>query len=382
MRLYPTEQQKKRLEDVLEINRIVYNYFVLNKFSSRNDMNYALTELKEQQPILRNYHSKMLQMISTKVAGALAGMEGLKKKGYKTGELQRLKEGECHSFSYNQSGYRIETLLDGERRTLLHLSKIGNIEIRVHRRLYDIAQITIVKQAGKWFAILACKATRRTECSMKYQKPVGIDVGIRNYAYDSDGNHIDNPLFMTKEMKPLRRAQRHVSRRKKGSNNYKKAVSWLQRLHMRIANKRKDFLHKLSNRYARYYHIIFLERLKLQNMNKNRCLARHIMDSSWGMFGQMLEYKSNRVMAVDPYNSTVDCSRCCNKVPKTLAIRVHECERCGAVLDRDYNAALNILQRGLKSLKLPMRHGEVTPVEILSRVEEAGTSPRPLGVGS
>ncbi|AFU57505.1 putative transposase, IS605 OrfB family [Candidatus Nitrososphaera gargensis Ga9.2] len=96
--------------------------------------------------------------------------------------------------------------------------------------------------------------------TIRYEKPVGIDVGITNYAYDSNGNHIDNPLFMSKELKPLRRAQRKVPRRQKGSKNYKKAVSWLQRLHMRIANKRKNFLHNLSTWYCRNYDLIFIYR--------------------------------------------------------------------------------------------------------------------------
>jgi putative transposase len=378
MRLYPTSIQEKRLEDTIEINRLVYNYFVLNKFRSRNDMNYTLTELKEQRPILQKYHSKMLQMISTKVAGAHAALEELRRRAHQAGngELQLLKHGESNSFTYNQSGYRIEQLSEGNKH-LMHLSKIGSIEIRVHRRLYDIAQITIVKQAGRWYAILTCKVLRLKKCSIRHKKPVGIDVGVKNYAYDSDGNHVDNPLFLSKELKPPRRAQRKVSRRQKGSKNYKNAVSWLQRLHMRIANKRRDFLHKLSNDYATKYDVIFVERLKLNNMNKNHCLARHIMDSSWGTFKQLLQYKADRVVEVDPRNTTVECSRCGNSVPKALAIRIHECDECGAVLDRDYNASLNILQKGLALLQLPMQRGEVTPAETRSELAEAGTSHSP-----
>jgi putative transposase len=383
MRLYPTQSQERHLEEVLEINRLVYNYFVTNNFKSRNDMNYALIELKEQQPVLRQYHSKMLQMISTKVAGARSALYELKHRGHEagSGELQLLKPGECNSFVYNQSGYRIDTCADGGQ-ALLYLTRIGHIEIRVHRRLYDIAQVTVVKKAGRWYAILACKVMRRNQCSLKYERTVGIDVGVKNYVYDSDGNHVENPLFLSKELKPLRRVQRKVSRRKKGSSNYKKAVSSLQLLHMRIANKRRDFLHKLSNYYSKRYDVIFLERLRLNNMNKNHCLARHVMDSSWGTFGQLLQYKANRVVDIDPYHTTVDCSGCGNKVPKTLAIRLHECNTCGAILDRDYNSSMVIHDRGRVLLNLPMRHREVTPVETRSRVLEAGTSPHPLGVGS
>jgi len=381
-RLYPTIEQEKRLEAVLEINRIVYNYFVLNNFRNRNDMNYALTELKEQQPILRSYHSKMLQMISTKVAVAWASLEELKKRGHAVGKgkLQFLKDGECKSFTYNQFGYCVLQCNDGK--CLLWLSKIGQIEIRTHRRPINIKQVTVMRQAGKWYAVIICNILRSKQSIIYYEKPVGIDVGIINYAYDSDGNHVDNPLFLSKEIKPLKRAQRKVSRRQKGSQNYRKALSWLQRLHMRIANKRKNFLHNLSTSYCKNHDLIFIERLKLNSMNRNHCLASHIMDSSCGMFKQMLEYKANRLVKVEPYNTSVECSNCGNRVPKVLAIRIHECDRCGIVLDRDHNAAINILQKGLKLLNLPMQHGEVTPVETLSVVVEAGTNPHNLLVGS
>lgn len=338
-------------------------------------MNYALTELKEQHQILQTYHSKMLQMISTKVAAAWSALEKLNKRGYKTGKLRPLTEGNCNSFTYNQSGFQIE---DGT----LHLSKIGDIEIRLHRQPVNIKQVTVVRQAGKWYAVVTCDVARKLSSTIVYQKPVGIDVGITNYAYDSDGKHIDNPLFLTKELKPLRRTQRKVSRRVRGSQNYRKAISRLQRLHARIANKRKNFMHNLSNQYSKRYDLIFIERLRMRNMSKNHCLARHIMDSSWGTFKQMLKYKANRVVEIDPYNTSVECSKCGNLVPKTLAIRIHECDRCGFVLDRDYNASLNILQKGLKLLQLPMQHGEVTPVEIPGGIVEAGTGPRALFVGS
>lgn len=144
-------------------------------------MNYALTELKEQQPILRNYHSKMLQMISAKVGGAWEALEKLKRNGYKTGKLRPLKEGECHSFTYNQSGFMIEQ--DADAKYLLWLAKIGHIEIRLHRRPVNIKGVTIVEQAAKWFAIVACDIPRKRHSNIIYSKPVGIDVGITNYMH-------------------------------------------------------------------------------------------------------------------------------------------------------------------------------------------------------
>jgi putative transposase len=136
----------------------------------------------------------------------------------------------------------------------------------------------------------------------------------------------------------------------------------LQILHASIRKKRHDFLHKASRYYSDRYDLIFLERLWVLNMTKNHSLARAILDSGWSTFGQMLEYKAKKVVRVLAANTSIDCSRCGSKVPKSLAVRIHRCDKCGIVLDRDYNAAINILQRGLESL-LPMECREVTPVE-------------------
>jgi len=150
----------------------------------------------------------------------------------------------------------------------------------------------------------------------------------------------------------------------KGSNNWNKAKTRLQILHERIRNKRNDFLHKLSTQYSKRYDIIFLERLHTLNMVKNHHFAKHILDSGWGTFKQMLQYKAKLVFEVPSRYTSVDCSRCGNKVPKTLAIRTHRCNKCGLVIDRDYNASLNIKQKGLRLL-LPVERRGVTHVEIL-----------------
>jgi putative transposase len=123
----------------------------------------------------------------------------------------------------------------------------------------------------------------------------------------------------------------------------------------------------LSTIYSKRYDLIFVEKLNVQNMVRNRKLARSIIDSGWGYFKAMLEYKAKLVFEVNSYHTSVDCSRCGNKVAKSLAVRTHHCDKCGIVLERDHNAALNILQRGkaLLGIVLPKGLGEFTPVEIL-----------------
>jgi len=369
-RLYPTDVQEAKLNSTLEACRYVYNYFVRNDYKTRNDMNYALTELKEQKPWLYDYHSKMLQMVSTQVAGARKALKELKKKGHDAGILQCRKRDEHNTFIYNQSGFDVDA-----SDSILYLGKIGRIRMRMHRSIVGtVKQIAVKRRAGRWYACLTTDNNYRMIGSMlkpiDFRKSAGIDVGIKNYAYDSDGNAIPNPENIKKMLKPLIRAQRKVSRRVKGSNNYKKAKRWYQIVHERIANKRKDFLHKLSAYYANKYDVVFMERLRLTNMVKNHNLAMSIMDAGWSIFKDMLEYKAKMVIEVPAQDTTIQCSRCGNKVPKSLAVRMRRCDVCGLVLDRDYNASLAILKKGLQVL--PMEDREVTPVEILmgSRKQE------------
>ncbi len=378
-RIYPTKPQEAMLEGALEACRYVYNYFVRNGYKSRNDMNYALTELKERESKLNDYNSKMLQMVSTQVAGARKALRELKKKGYQVGELKFKKYGEFDTCIYNQSGFDIDA-----PNNALYLSKIGRIKIKIHRSILgNIKQIAVKRRAGarRWHAYITTDNNRRIIASIlkpiDFRKSVGIDVGIKNYAYDSDNNATPNPENLRKMLKPLVRANRKLSRRVQGSNNYKKAKRWYQIVHERIANRRKDFQHKLSTQYANKYDVIFLERLRVNNMVKNHHLAMSIMDAAWSTFKGMIEYKAKVMVEVDARNTTIDCSMCGNKVPKALAVRTHRCNVCGLVLDRDYNSAIEIKNRGLQLLgvtqEVPQGLREVTPVEILvgSRKQEA-----------
>jgi putative transposase len=187
--------------------------------------------------------------------------------------------------------------------------------------------------------------------------------GLTKFLHDSNNEVVENPLFLKMILKPVKRAHRRLSRKQKGSVNRKKAKTRLQLLYERIRNKRTDFLHKVSTEYSEKYDIIFLERLRIPNMVRNHRLARSIIDSGWGTFKNMIAYKSKLMVEVKSPNTSVSCSRCGNKVSKSLAIRIHRCDRCGLAIDRDYNASLNIKHRGL--LLLPQGLRKVTPVEIL-----------------
>lgn len=368
-RLYPNLEQSKKLHNNLAVCRWTYNKMIeflkKNKegFHTRNDLNYFLTELKQQEQWLYSYHSKMLQMISTQIYNAQKALIQLNRNGRKTGTLKFVKYDEFQTFTYNQSGFDITRRGNTD---LLYLSKIGFVQIRIHRNIpQDIKQVTVIRsKSGKWRACVTCDLDAELP-KISLAKSVGIDVGIKNFVYDSDGFATPNPLNLKKLLKPLARVQKKISRRQKGSNNRKKAVRFYQIIHERIKNRRKDFLHKLSTQYAKKYDIVFAERLQKPNMIKNRKLSRNILDSGWGIFANMLDYKC-MLVEVPAKNTTIDCSRCSTAIPKSLAVRTHRCNVCGLILDRDHNAAINILKKGLDifNIKLPQELREVTPVEI------------------
>jgi putative transposase len=352
-RLYLTKEQEFALEQTLDGCRWVYNYFLSIPKMSEYDMNYALTELKEQHPWLRNYHSKMLQMVAKQVSAARKTTRGKLTYRYN-----------FTAFTYNQTGFRIAD-------NKLYLSKIDSIRIVLHRQPVNIRQVTVCKKKdGRWYAMAGCQVLRRQYCTIIYKKPIGIDVGITKFAHDSDDKAVDNPQFLTRMLCPVKRAHRRVSRRQIGSSNRRKARHMLARLYERINNKRRDFLHNTSAYYCSRYDLIFLERLRVANLTKNHRLARRILDSSWSTFRMMCQYKANRVVGVEPAYSSINCSRCSHPVPKSLAVRTHSCPKCYAVLDRDYNAALNHLQNGLNLLHLPAERRKVTPVETAMQSEK------------
>jgi putative transposase len=320
-------------------------------------------------------------MVSTQLDGSQKALTQLRKNGHKTGTLRFVKYDEYRTFTYNQSGFKLE-------KEYLYLSKIGTIQMVLHKPIPDNAKITQVvvtrSKSGKWFACVTCEL----ECTIpkiNLKKQVGIDVGIKNFVCDSDGHIIPNPLNLRKLLKPLVRVQRKIARRQMGSNNRKKAVRFYQIIHERISNRRKDFLHKVSMRYAKNNDVVFVERLAKLNMVKNHRLAQSILDSGWGMFVNMLDYKYKMLVEVPAKYTGVNCSRCGKFVPKSLAVRTHRCDVCGLILNRDHNAAIPILKKGLEifgiilDLKLPQELREVTPVEI-SRIYEAGRGYRACSV--
>ncbi len=186
-------------------------------------------------------------------------------------------------------------------------------------------------------------------------KEIGIDVGLKTFAFLSNGDVIENPRFFRKDEKALARAGRKQAKTKKRSRERKKANKVLSRIHERIRNRRHDFVHQTARRLVNCYGVIAVEKLNVKGMVKNHCLAKSISDASWSMFRSILVQKAesavNRtVVEVNPRYTSQMCSRCGNIQKKSLSVRWHSCQKCGLSLDRDMNAAINIAALGQQSL--------------------------------
>ena len=320
-----------------------------------------IVDLKRIEPDLKDVHSKVLQYENYRLFSNLRSLSQTKKKGRKVGGLRFKGKNWFKTFSYNQSGFAI--MQNQTRYDKLWLSKIGEIPFIMHRTIEGkIKQITIKHcPSGKWYASIIAEIKEEIKPTENTNK-VGIDLGIMNYIYDSDGNHFDNPRHLDKSLEKLQKRQRRLSRKKKGSKNRIKQKIGVARIHEKITNQRDDFLHKLSRYYVDNYGFIAVEDLQIKNMVRNNHLAKAISDASWSRFIQMLCYKAERagctVVKVEPRRTTQICSGCGKEVHKELWDRTHKCN-CGLEIDRDYNSAINILKRALLS-----ERQEYTPVEI------------------
>jgi len=358
-RLYPSKTQTKILDEQLEICRGLHNWLLLyakdyhkdtGKTISQFKMQNLLPKLKADRSELLKVHSQVLQNIARRIRLGYDNFFARRKLGLRAGLPRLRKYGRYKSVTYPQSGFRVK----GNR---LLLSKIGAIRIRQHRDLPEKIKTLTVKRnpSGKWYASFSCVVDAQPR-----EKPfedVGIDVGLNSYAVLSDGARIENPRLYRKSEKRLGLLQRGMSRKDRGSRNWVRARTKVARLHEKIGNRRTDFLHKASREIVDAYETVCVEDLKIGNMVRNHCLAKSISDAGWGRFIGMIAYKEEesggQLIKVNPGGTTQTCSQCGEGVDKTLSDRIHECPYCGLVMNRDENAALNILTRGREIRREP-----------------------------
>ena len=256
-----------------------------------------------------------------------------------------------HHQSYRTINQRDNIRIVGKR---IKLPKLGFVKIRQSMEVGKINNVTIERTpTGKYFAVLNVEFEPQPMSNKGGL--IGIDVGIKDFYSDSNGNVVSNPKYLEKSMRKLIREQRKLSRKQKGSNNRNKQRVKVALVHEKITNQRNDFLQKQSTMLIRENQTICIEDLKVKNMIRNRRLAQHIASASWSKFFDMLTYKSvwygNDIVKVPTkYPSSQTCS-CCgykNTLVKNLAVRVWECPKCHTVHNRDANASINILKKGLQ----------------------------------
>ena len=365
-RIYPSKSQTTTMNQTLELCRWTYNETLAHRKDNweDNQKNISLFDTNKLLPIwkinkeeLKQVYAQVLQNCQVRVDLAFKAFFRRVKSGDTPGYPRFKGYGRYDSFTYPQSGFKI---VDDK----LHLSKIGDIKIKLHR-LFDgtIKTLTIKKSpTGKWFASFVVDIGELIS-KQNNSTSVGIDVGISSFATMSDGSKIDNPRILKSEEPNLARAQRKLSNTPKGSVERRKRLKVVQRVHERIRNKRKDFIHKVSRNLVDTYGCIVFEDLTIKNMLKNHCLAKAISDVSWGMLVNITTSKAeeagSEVILVDPRYTSQMCSRCGTLVKKDLSVRTHECPNCGLVMDRDENAAINILRLGLQS------HGSAKEAPVL-----------------
>ena len=344
-RLYPTKAQEKKLEETLETCRRLYNFMLDDRIKNHTpffEQKKKLVELKKEDKYLKSVHSQVLQDVVLRLDKAFQSyFAGLSR-------FPRFKrKGRYNSFTYPQheTGFK----LIGNR---IKLGTIGRIKVKIHRAVEgEIKTATIIKDVDQWYVAFAVEEPER-QTSNQNDKAVGIDVGVTNLITLSDGKNIEAPKFLRKAEERIKRLQKTLSRKKRGSHRREKSRILLAKAWRKVRRQRDDFAHKISSNLAKEYGIIVFEDLNIKGMVKNHSLASAIMDSCWYKLRQFTVYKAERrggrVIFVNPAGTSQKCSGCREMVQKPLSERVHMCPKCGLVLDRDVNAARNILALGLE----------------------------------
>ncbi len=356
-RVYPNKRQEARLDLTLEICRHLWNTALADRknaweeglSTSYEDQAGKLTFEKHRNPELYSVHAHVLQDVLRRQKKAFDNYfrrcrEGAKKKGY-----PRFKgEGRYRSITYPESGFKLEG-------SSLTLSKIqGSIRVFHHREIEGKVKTCTIKKDGTgcWYVIFVTET--QAPAKVVPQTAIGVDLGISHAVMTSDGQYFDYPKYYVQAERQNRAAEKSLHRKKKGSQNRKKAGHRLSVIGKRVTNLRDEFLHQVSQKLVDSADVIVFESLNISSMLQNHRLAKHIADVSWGKLIQFTQSKAERagksVVFVDPRNTSQRCSGCGTIVPKDLSERVHDCPACGLKLDRDHNAALNILTLGLRGI--------------------------------
>jgi putative transposase len=359
-KLKPTPEQERVLGRTLTLCRHVYNAAIGERREAwqkcSTSISYyqqkaELPGIRESLPEYGEVNAQVLQDVVLRVDRAFQAFFRRLREGQTPGYPRFHGRDRYNSFTFPQVGEHGGARLDNG---FLALSKIGRIAVRWSRPLEGIPKtVTIGREADGWYACFSCADVLVQPLPATGQE-TGIDLGIEAFATLADGTRVFHPGWYRKAERALKTAQRRVSRRKKGSNRRRKAVTLLAKVHQTVRRQRADFHHKTALSIIRENDTIYHEDLQTANMVKNHHLAKLISDAGWSQFLSILSFKAacagRSVIAVPPAYTSQTCSGCGVLVSKGLSVRWHACPDCGASLHRDHNAAQNILALGKKRI--------------------------------
>ena len=350
-RLFTNKTQEDRLSALLSSARFLYNCALEHRIVCwkqwHKSINYydqanSLKEIRDLGGSIAELNYSCSQNILRQLDKAFQAFFRRLRSGSKPGFPRFKGKNRFHSITFPAYGNGIK-LKNGK----LYIQNVGHVRIKLHRNLEGkIKTVMIKRQNGRFYASFSCDDVPKNILPLS-SKEIGIDVGIKSFAVMSDGQTIDNPKYLKQSETKLKAIQSKYS--KKRSKKLKRKLS---RLHERVSNQRKDFQHKLSRKIVDEFGFIFIENLQPKDMVENnfRILNKYINDAAWSQFFNFLSYKAEeagrKLIKVSPKNTTQICSKCGKIVSKNLSVRVHDCPYCGLKIDRDLNAAKNILRLG------------------------------------
>src|SRR5215831_2809684 len=353
-KLRPTPSQERALEEVLWRCRELYNAALEQRITawqrrrisvSGYEQEAELKAIRSEFPEYAAIHSHNLQDVLARLDKTYQAFFRRLQRGEKAGFPRFQGRTRFHSFTFKEygNGARVDN-------GYLVLSKLGRISVHWSRPLQGTPKtVTISREADGWYVAISCADVPVQPLPSTGQE-TGIDLGLQSFATLANGQPVLTPAYYRKAEAYLRRWQRRVARRTKGSHRRRKAVVLLAKAHQHIANQRRDFHHKEARKLLQAYDVIYHEDLRVANMVRNHHLAKSISDAGWSAFLIILTFKAEgagkRVKAVEPVFTSQACSGCGVIVAKGLSVRWHSCPDCGASLHRDHNAALNILRLG------------------------------------
>ncbi len=370
-RLFPSKTQETALSETLAVCRLVYNSLLHERTAIHEKSKHqqglksptyytqapAITRWKKDHAELKTVHSQVLQNVAIRVELAFQAFFRRVKAGETPGYPRLKGHDQYDSITYPGSGFKI-----GEASVWLSLfGRQVQVKAKLHRPIVGKVKTCTVRRYGKkWFV---CFATEQKDDFLpKSHEAIGLDAGLNSFLALSNGEFVDNPRFFRRDEKALAKAGRKQAKTKKRSRERRKANKVLSRIHERIRNRRRDFVHQTARRLVNRYGVIAVEKLNVKNMLGNHCLAKSISDASWSMFRIVLTHKAEsagrdangtvlrEIFAVNPAYTSQNCSACGyrpdgreGRTKKKLSDRWHHCPMCSASLDRDTNAAVNIL---------------------------------------